>query len=153
MPKTIVIRDSSISELVLGDKHIHNYTAGKEESGASPRRNGESGLRQEGQQQYIEDVTFEEVDTHFSHITELCRQKDMVDHVENTLRAACCGSAEELWKRIHDFEFMGYLDTAGMSSEQLYRDICAFFFLLNYTPRNFNKYRFSSKPKGTIISK
>lgn len=140
MPKTIVIRDSSISELVLGDKHIHNYTAGKE-------------APQPKQEREVEDVPFEEVDTHFSHITELCRQKNMVDHVENTLRAACCGSAEELWKRIHDFEFMGYLDTAGMSSEQLYRDICAFFGQLNYTSRNFNKYRFSSKPKGTIISK
>lgn len=79
MPKTIVIRDSSISELVLGDKHIHNYTAGKE-------------APQPKQEREVEDVPFEEVDTHFSHITELCRQKNMVDHVENTLRAACCGS-------------------------------------------------------------
>ncbi|MCR5533116.1 MAG: hypothetical protein K6F10_04470 [Paludibacteraceae bacterium] len=132
MPKTIVIRDSSISELVLGDKHIHNYTAEKGEQPPKPEREAE-------------DVPFEEVDTHFSHITELCRQKNMVDHVENTLRAACCGSAEELWKRIHEFEFMGYLDTAGMSSEQLYRDICAFWGQLKYTSRNFNKYRFSSK--------
>ncbi len=128
MPKTIVIRDSSISELVLGDKHIHNYTAGKEEPQPEPERE-------------IEDVEYEEVTKRFCYITLKCINDNMAEHVEKHLLAACHGKAETLWKCIHDYETMDYLNTKNEDATPIYRAICSYFIPLKYSDRQFRKKR------------
>ena len=88
-----------------------------------------------------EDIDFEEVSNHFRYITPQCRKANMVEHVENHLRAACSGSAEALWKCIHDYELMGYLSTQVVDASTLYDEISAYFGPLPYDKRNFRKYR------------
>ncbi len=88
-----------------------------------------------------EDVTYEEVRQGFQYITDLCVQRGMQQHVENHLRTACLGSAEALWKCIHEYEYMGYLSTANLHASVIYAAICAYFGKLPYDERNFRKYR------------
>ena len=128
MAKTIVIRDSSIAELVLGDKHIHTYATDKTEQPPHSERE-------------VEDVPFEEVTHRFCYITPKCVNANMVEHVEKYLRAACYGTAEDLWKCIHEYELMGYLDTENVDATKIYEAICAYFMPLKYTDRQFRKKR------------
>lgn len=95
----------------------------------------------DGQTRVAEDVEFEEVQKHFRYITPACRKANMVEHVENHLRTACSGSAEALWKCIHEYEMMDYLSTKVIDASTLYDDICAYFGALPYDKRNFRKYR------------
>lgn len=88
-----------------------------------------------------EDVPYEEVQQGFPYITDICVQKNMQEHVENHLRTACLGSAEALWKCIHEYEFMGYLSTAHLSAATIFAAISAYFGPLPYDERNFRKYR------------
>ena len=129
MPKTIVIRDSSINELVLGDKHIHTYAAGKEEPQPKPKHE-------------VEDVMFEEVTNRFCYITEKCIKDNMVEHVENKLRAARYGTAEALWSTIHEYELMGYLGTANEDASKIYDAICSYFMKPKFSDRQFRKKRY-----------
>ena len=88
-----------------------------------------------------EEVEFEEVNQHFRYITAACRKSNMVEHVQNHLRTACSGSAEALWKCIHEYEVMGYLSTQVIDASTLYDEISAYFGVLPYDKRNFRKYR------------
>ena len=132
MAKTLVIKDSSINELVLGGKHIHYAES-------APQYNPETKPERE-----VEDVSFEEVSYRFPYITPECIKKGMVAHVENHLRVACSGSAEALWKCIHEYETMGYLSTANVGDSELYRALEIHFGALPYGLRNFSKYRYPS---------
>ena len=89
----------------------------------------------------VEDVAYEEMNTHFRFITEKCVKNGMVEHVESHLRIACTGTAETLWKCIHEFEFMGYLSTKDIDATKIYNALCEQFGPLNFTERNFRKYR------------
>lgn len=91
-----------------------------------------------------EDVAYEEVRQGFPYITDICAQKNMQQHVENHLRTACLGSAEALWRCIHDYEFMGYLSTANVSASAIFDAICTYFGALPYDIRNFRKYRYAA---------
>jgi len=88
-----------------------------------------------------EDVEYEEVHHHFEYITPACRKANMVEHVENRIRTACSGSAEALWKCLHEYEKMGYLSTEMIDASTVYDAICAYFGALPYDKRNFRKYR------------
>ncbi len=94
-----------------------------------------------GQTRVAEDVAYEEVRKGFQYITDLCVQKGMQQHVENHLRTACLGTAEALWKCIHEYELMGYLSTASLPAATIFAVICAYFGQLPYDERNFRKYR------------
>ena len=89
----------------------------------------------------LEDVAFEELNTHFCYITEKCVKNSMTEHVETHLRIACRGTAEALWETIHEFEFMGYLDTQNIDATKIYNALTEHFGPLNFTERNFRKYR------------
>lgn len=89
----------------------------------------------------VEDVAFEELNTHFCYITEKCVKNAMVEHVEAHLRIACMGTAETLWKTIHEFEFMGYLSTQNIDATKIYNALSDHFGALSFTERNFRKYR------------
>ena len=89
----------------------------------------------------VEDVAFEELNTHFCYITEKCVKNAMVEHVEAHLRIACTGTAETLWKTIHEFEFMGYLSTQNIDATKIYNALSDHFGALSFTERNFRKYR------------
>lgn len=128
MPKTIVIKDSTINELVLGDKHIHTYSAKTEEQPPQQERE-------------VEDIPFEEITNRFCYITPKCVKDNMVEHVEKHLRAACYGTAEDLWNCIHDYERMDYLTTANIDATKIHAAICAYFMPLKYTDRQFRKKR------------
>ena len=91
--------------------------------------------------QTVEDVAFEELNTHFYYITEKCVKNAMVEHVESHLRIACMGTAEALWKTIHEFEFMGYLSTQNIDATKIYNALSDHFGALSFTERNFRKYR------------
>ena len=89
-----------------------------------------------------EDVEFEEVHDHFCYITQACQIANMVEHVQNHMRTACSGSADALWKCIHEYELMGYLSTEPVDASTLYDAISAYFGTLPYDKRNFRKYRY-----------
>ena len=89
----------------------------------------------------VEDVAFEEMNTHFRYITEKCEKNAMVEHVETHLRIACTGSAETLWKCIHEFEFMGYLSTEDVDATKIYNELTKHFGTLPFGVVNFRKYR------------
>ena len=91
-----------------------------------------------------EDVAFEELDTHFCYITEKCKKNAMVEHVEAHLRIACMGTAEALWKMIHEYEFMGYLSTQSVDATKIYNALSTYFGTLPFGVVNFRKYRDSS---------
>ena len=95
----------------------------------------------DAQPRVAEDVEFEEIQNHFRYITPACRKADMVEHVENHLHTACSGSAEALWKCIHEYEMMEYLSTQVIDASTIYDEICAYFGALPYDKRNFRKYR------------
>ena len=95
----------------------------------------------DAQPRIAEDIDFEEVPHQFRYITPACSKANMVEHVENHLRTACLGSAEALWKCIHAYEMMGYLNTTMIDASTLYDAICAYFGPLPYDKRNFRKYR------------
>ena len=131
MPKTIVFRDNShLGNLVLGNWNVFN-SPGEEQKTA----------QKEDPQRKVEDVEFEEIQNHFRYITPACRKAGMVEHVENHLRTACSGSAEALWKCIHEYEMMEYLSTQVIDASTIYDEICAYFGALPYDKRNFRKYR------------
>lgn len=89
----------------------------------------------------VEDVAFEELNTHFCYITEKCVKNAMVEHVEAHLRIACMGTAEALWKCIHEFEFMGYLSTQEVDASKIYNALTKHFGALPFGVVNFRKYR------------
>ena len=78
---------------------------------------------------------------YFCYITPPCFQRRMADHVERHLRKACAGNARVLWKTIHDFELMDFLNTQDLSAAQLYRDLTEHFGPLPFTERAFRSYR------------
>lgn len=90
----------------------------------------------------VEDVTFEEINNHFRYITEKCRKNSMVEHVETHLRVACCGTAEALWKTIHEYEQMEYLCTQQIDAAKIYNALTEYFGAPPFSERNFRKYRF-----------
>ena len=65
----------------------------------------------------------------------------MADHVESQLRKACAAKARVLWKKIHEFELMGFLNTAELHASELYRALEEHFGPLPYTDRTFRDYR------------
>ena len=78
---------------------------------------------------------------YFCYITPPCFQRRMADHVEHNLRKACAGKARMLWKTIHDFELMGFLNTQDLSAAELYRDLTEHFGPLPFTERAFRASR------------
>ena len=88
-----------------------------------------------------EDVAFEEVHTGFSLLTEQCRKENKVSSVEAELRAACKGTAVELWRVIRTNEALGYLSAARLSTAKVYRAFMDYFGELPYTERNFRDAR------------
>ena len=78
---------------------------------------------------------------YFCYITPACFQHRMADHVERHLHKACGGKARMLWKTIHEYELMGFLNTKELSAAELYRDLTAHFGPLPFTERAFRAYR------------
>ena len=78
---------------------------------------------------------------YFCYITPPCFQRRMADHVERHLRKACAENARVLWKTIHGFELMDFLNTQDLSAAQLYRDLTEHFGPLPFTERAFRSYR------------
>ena len=78
---------------------------------------------------------------YFCYITPLCITKQMAEHVENHLRKGCSGTASALWRTIHEYELMGYLNTKNLSALELYREMSEYFGPLPYSERTFRKYR------------
>lgn len=78
---------------------------------------------------------------YFGYITTTCFQRRMADHVERHIRKACAGKARRLWKTIHEYEMMGYLNTQSLSAAELYRELTEHFGSLPYTDRTFRDYR------------
>lgn len=120
---------------MLGDKHIHTYSEYKEQAQPKPERK-------------VEDVPFEEVIDCFYYITPKCIKDNMLDHVEKTLRAACYGTAEDLWTCIHNYEKIGYLATTNEDASKIYRALESYFAKLKFTDRQFRKMRFGV-PSGS----
>lgn len=77
----------------------------------------------------------------FCYITPLCITKQMAEHVENHLRKGCNGTASGLWRTVHEYELMGYLNTQNLSAIELYRALSEYFGPLPYSDRTFRKYR------------
>ena len=126
-PRIINVAGNFIAEQHIGTYIAHAEHVHTNQPDAHPR--------------IAEDVTFEEVQNQFRYITPACRKAGMVEHVENHLRTACTGSAEALWKCIHEYEMMDYLGTQVIDASTLYDEICAYFGALPYDKRNFRKYR------------
>ena len=78
---------------------------------------------------------------YFCHITPACFQGRMADHVERHIHKACTGKARALWKTIHQYELMGFLNTQDLSAAELYRDLTEHFGPLPFTERAFRSYR------------
>ena len=88
-----------------------------------------------------DDVPFEEMRTGFSLLTEQCRKENKVSSVEAELRAACRGTAVELWRVIRTNEALGYLSANRLSTAKVYRAFMDYFGELPYTERNFRDAR------------
>ena len=127
------IANQNIGTQILHAEHVHTNAPDKEQP--SSEWQACSGSKP------VEDVPFEELNTHFCYITEKCVKNAMVEHVETHLRIACSGTAETLWKTIHEFEFMGYLSTQNIDATKIYNALSNHFGALSFTERNFRKYR------------
>ena len=88
-----------------------------------------------------EEVAFEEMHTEFCLLTEQCRKEKKVSAVEAELRAACKGTAIELWRVIRTNEALGYLSADRLSTAKVYRAFTDYFGALPYTERNFRDAR------------
>ena len=126
--RTIIVNGSYIANQTIGTQILHADRVYTDKPDAQPPHE-------------VEDVAFEELNTHFCYITEKCVKNAMVEHVEAHLRIACKGTAEALWKTIHEFEFMGYLSTQNIDATKIYNALTAHFGALRFTERNFRKYR------------
>ena len=82
----------------------------------------------------------EQPQTRFALLTDLCIKEGKAEAVEAELRSAACASAAKLVAAIRTNEALGYLDTKNMSSQALY-DALNDYFGLDYSVRNFTKYR------------
>ena len=92
------------------------------------------------EQANVEDITpVETSETLFCRITQAAYDKGKAQQVEAELKSACT-SAPKLVKAIRTNEALGYLDTKNMSSQALY-DALNDYFGLDYSVRNFTKYR------------
>ena len=132
--RTIIVNGSYIARQDIGVQilhadHVYTNTPDKEQPAES---------------RIAEDVAFEEVNTRFRYITEKCVKNGMAEHVESHLRIACNGSAEALWKTIHEFEFMGYLSTQDVDATKIYKALSEYFGDLPFGVVNFRKYRTNS---------
>ena len=78
---------------------------------------------------------------YFCNITPKCFQNHMTDHVEMHLRKACAGKTKTLWKAIHEYEMMGYLDTKDLNAAEIYRALTEHFGQLPFTERAFRATR------------
>ena len=126
--RTIIVNGSYIANQTIGTQILHADRVYTDKPDAQPPHE-------------VEDVAFEELNTHFCYITEKCVKNAMVEHVEAHLRIACKGTAEALWKTIHEFEFMGYLSTQNIDATKIYNALSDHFGALRFTERNFRKYR------------
>lgn len=127
--RTIVVNGQYIAQMHIGTQILH---ADHVHYAPTPHAQ---------QTRVAEDVAYEEVRQGFPYITDICVQKGMQQHVENHLRTACSGTAEALWKCIHEYEFMGFLSTTNLPASTIFAAICAYFGQLPYDERNFRKYR------------
>ena len=82
----------------------------------------------------------EQPQTRFALLTDLCIKEGKAEAVEAELRSAAGASAAKLVAAIRTNEALGYLDTKNMSSQALY-DALNDYFGLDYSVRNFTKYR------------
>ena len=126
--RTIIVNGSYIANQTIGTQILHADRVYTDKPDAQPPHE-------------VEDVAFEELNTHFCYITEKCVKNAMVEHVEAHLRIACKGTAEALWKTIHEFEFMGYLSTQNIDATKIYNALTAHFGALPFGVVNFRKYR------------
>jgi len=97
--------------------------------------------KQEAPQAEVQDVAFEQVRSEFTLLTELCRKENKVSVVEAELRAACKGTAVELWRVIRMYEALGYLSANRLTTAKVYRAFTDYFGVLPYTERNFRDAR------------
>ena len=75
--------------------------------------------------------------SHFPYLTKKCFEQKRVDTVEAEIRAACKGTAENLWRTLWNNENLGYLEVAYVDATTLYRAIEKWYGKLPYTERNF----------------
>lgn len=126
--RTIIVNGNYIARQDIGVQILHADSVYTAKPDAQPPHE-------------VEDVAFEEVNTRFCYITEKCVKNGMAEHVESHLRIACNGSAEALWKTIHEFEFMGYLSTQDVDATKIYNALTNHFGELPFGIVNFRKYR------------
>ena len=117
------IAEQHIDTQILHAEHVYMNTPDKQ----TPR--------------VAEDVAYEDLNTHFCFITDKCIKNGMAERVESYLSTACKGSAEALWKCIHEYEFMGYLCTQNMDATKIYNALTEHFGTLSFDIPNFRKYR------------
>ena len=88
-----------------------------------------------------EEVVPEPVQHHFTLLTDLCCKENKVAAVEAELRAACKGTAVELWRVIRTNEALGYMAANNLQTAKVYRAFRDYFGELPYTERNFRDAR------------
>ena len=106
--------------------------------------NGQTTVEPEKQtapQAEAQEVAFEDVHSEFSLLTELCKKENKVSSVVAELRAACQGTAVELWRVIRTNEALGYVSANSLSTAKVYRAFTDYFGALPYTERNFRDAR------------
>ena len=126
--RTIIVNGSYIANQTIGTQILHADRVYTDKPDAQPPHE-------------VEDVAFEELNTHFCYITEKCIKNGMAERVEAYLSIACKGSAEALWKCIHEYEFMGYLCTENIDATKIYNALTEHFGPLSFDIPNFRKYR------------
>ncbi len=88
-----------------------------------------------------EDIEFEEIRQGFPLITDQCRKENKMAEVDAQLKAACQGTAIELWRVIRLNEALGYMSVRHLNTRTVYNAIQDYFGPLPYTERNFRDAR------------
>lgn len=78
---------------------------------------------------------------YFPYLTKKCFEQKRVETVEAEIRAACKGTAEDMWRTLWNNENLGYLEVEYINASTLYRDIEKCFGKLPYKERNFRDAR------------
>lgn len=94
-----------------------------------------------GQTHMAEDVDYEEVRQGFPLLTDQCHKENKVAAVEAQLKAACQGTAVELWRVMRLNEALGYMAVSRLNTRAVYNAIQDYFGPLPYSERNFRDAR------------
>lgn len=130
MAKTLVIKDSTINELVLGGKHYHTY--GNDEKQIYVPQNK------------AEDVEFEEIAPYCSYLNiEGIKKAGIwtVLQVQKTLEEKSQKDVNEFVEFLRDYEKKDYLNFLGHSKRQVFRTLRAELPMMRkYSESNFYSY-------------